>query len=294
MSAGKRQPASLLPTALRGGPAPWVVAVMTALALLASALALTLAPAASALRGQIAGRATVQVVAGDAIERRDAVRQLRQMLTDAPYVATVHLVPEAELRAMAARWLGEGVGEAELPLPALIDVDLVGRGSDAALARLRRDVARTAPDAQVIAHADWLAPVADLFRSLAWTAAALAAAALAATGAVAVLTVRAALAAERATIDILHLVGATDRQVARLFQGSMARDMLGGVAMGTLIAALLGGLIAWQMRGVTFGIAPAGASLWSLALLLLVPPAFVAIAVATTRITVLRHLRRMP
>jgi hypothetical protein len=46
-------PALLLP-GIEGGPAPWVVGVMSALALLALALAAVLAPAATTLGQQIA------------------------------------------------------------------------------------------------------------------------------------------------------------------------------------------------------------------------------------------------
>ncbi len=287
-------PALLLP-GIEGGPAPWVVAVMSALALLALALAAVLAPAASALGQQIAGRATVQIVEGDPISRREAVAAARRLLSEAPYVAGVRTVPEAELTAMAERWLGEGLRETGLPLPALIDVDLIGGGNATTLAQLRRDVARNITGARVIAHADWLAPVGQLFRSLSWIAGALAILLLLASGAVAVLTVRGALAAQRATIDILHLVGATDTQIARLFQRQVARDMAIGVALGGLVAVIVAGLIGWQLRGISAGLLSGAQPGWASWLwLLLVAPLFVLLTVATTRWTVLRALKAMP
>jgi cell division transport system permease protein len=286
-------PALLLP-GLEGGPAPWVVAVMSALALLALALAAALAPAATALGQQIAGRATVQIVEGDPISRREAVAATRRLLADAPYVAAVRTVPEAELVAMAERWLGDGVRETGLPLPALIDVDLIGGGNATTLAQLRRDVAGIT-GARVVAHADWLAPVGQLFRSLSWIAGALAVLLLVASGAVAVLTVRGALAAQRGTIDILHLVGATDVQIARLFQRQVARDMAVGVALGALAALVVAVLIGWQLQGISAGLlAGSGASWLSSLWLLLVAPLFVALTVLTTRWTVLRALKAMP
>lgn len=286
-------PQLLLP-GIEGGPAPWVVAVMSALALLALALAATLAPAASALGQQIAGRATVQIVEGDPISRREAVAATRRLLADAPYVSAVRTIPEAELTAMAERWLGAGVRESGLPLPALVDVDLIGGGTAATLDRLRRDVSEIA-GARVIAHADWLSPIGRLLGSLAWIAGGLAVMLLLASSAVAVLTVRAALAAQRTTIDILHLVGATDAQIARLFQRQVAREMTLGVALGAIAAFALAGFVGWQLRGITAGLLTAGGSgltdwLW----LLLVAPLFVLLTVLTTRWTVLRALRAMP
>jgi cell division transport system permease protein len=292
-ASGVRSPALLLP-GLDGGPAPWVVAVMSALALLALALAAALAPAATALGSQIAGRATVQIVEGDPISRREAVAMTRRLLADAPYVAAMRTVPEAELTAMAERWLGEGVRETGLPLPALIDVDLIGGGNAETLARLRADVQRNISGARVVAHADWLGPVGNLFRSLAWIALILAVILLAASGAVAVLTVRATLAAQRGTIDILHLVGATDAQIARLFQRQVARDMGAGVALGAVAALVIAALIGWQLSGITAGLLQASGNGWAFALLLLVAPLFVLLTVLTTRWTVLRALRTMP
>jgi cell division transport system permease protein len=290
---GPRSPALLLP-GLDGGPAPWVVAVMSALALLSLALAAALAPAAAALGSQIAGRATVQIVEGDPISRREAVAATRRLLADAPYVAAVRTVPEAELTAMAERWLGEGVRETGLPLPALVDVDLIGGGNTATLARLRRDVQGNIAGARVVAHADWLGPVGGLFRSLAWISLALALILLAASGAVAVLTVRTTLAAQRGTIDILHLVGATDSQIARLFQRQVARDMGAGVALGAIAALIIAALIGWQLRGISAGLLQGSGGSWTFLLLLLVAPLFVALTVLTTRSTVLRALRAMP
>ncbi len=287
-------PTLLLP-GLDGGPAPWVVAVMSALALLALALAAALSPAARSLGEQIAGRATIQIVEGDPISRREAVGAARRLLADAPYVAAVRTVPEAELTAMAERWLGEGVRETGLPLPALIDVDLISGGNAATMAQLRRDVGRNIPGARVVAHADWLGPVGGLFRSLAWIALALALVLLLASGAVAVLTVRATLAAQRGTIDILHLVGATDTQIARLFQRQVARDMGVGVALGALAALVIALMIGWQLRGITAGLLQGATNVgWSFLPLLLVAPLFVLLTVLTTRWTVLRALRAMP
>lgn len=286
-------PALLLP-GLEGGPAPWVVAVMSALALLSLALAAALAPAASALGQQIAGRATVQIVEGDPISRREAVAAARRLLADAPYAATVRTVPESELVAMAERWLGDGVRETGLPLPALIDVDLIGGGNAATLARLRRDIAGI-DGARVVAHAEWLAPVGNLFRSLSWIAGILAALLLVASSAVAVLTVRGALAVQRGTIDILHLVGATDTQIARLFQRQVARDMSVGVALGALVALVIATLVAWQLGGISAGLLAGSTVHWADSLwLLLVAPLFVVLTVLTTRWTVLRALRVMP
>ena len=58
-----------------------------------------------------------------------------------------------------------------------------------------------------------------------------------ATAATVVLAARAALDTHRGTIEMLHLMGATDVQVARLFQRRIALDAL----FGGLVGFILGG-----------------------------------------------------
>jgi cell division transport system permease protein len=278
---------------MRGGPTIWVLAIMTCLAMLGLAAALTLAPAASALSGQLAGRATVQIVAADPIVRRESVAAVRAALADAPFVSAVRAVPEAELADMAAQWLGDGVQGTGLPLPALIDVDLVGDRA-ASMQRLAREVARAAPSARVIAHADWLEPVVRLMASVAFIAAAIACALILAAAAVAVLAARGALAAQRSTIDILHLVGATDTQIVRMFQRNTARESLVGTVAGGAVSVLLLGLVAWQLSGIASGLFTETGSGLRYLLLLLVPLAVLAIVVFSARIALIRALRAMP
>lgn len=277
-----------------GGPMPWIIAVMTCLAMLGLAAALMLAPASAALSGQIAGRATIQIVEPDVMARRAAVAAVRDTLRDVPYVQSLRTVPEAELAGMATQWLGDGVRETGLPLPALIDVDLVAGNNSGNLARLRSTVQQAVPAARVIAHADWLGPVAGLIRLIGWIAGGIALLLVVAAAAIAMLSARAALAAQRPTIDVLHLVGATDVQIARLFQRRTARDVLGGVLLGGLVAMLLVGLVGWQMEGVVSGLATQPANPLMLLWLLLVPPLVLGVATATARYGVLRALRQMP
>ncbi len=283
----------LPPDAATRGPAPWVVAVMTCLAMLGVAAALGLAPAAAALSGQIAGRATIQIVEPDTMARRAAVRAVRSALADAPFVGSIRTVPEEELIGMASQWLGDGIGKTGLPLPALIDVDLVGGAPATALDRLTTRVVAVAPQAQVIAHADWLGPVARLLSVTGWLAAAMAVLLVAAAAAVAVLAARAALMSQRPLIDILHLVGATDIQIARLFQRQTARDSFVGAVVGAICAGVIGGIAAWQMQTISAGLVATprlGLYLWTL----LVPAIVVGIAILAARRAVLAALRAMP
>ena len=84
------------------------------------------------------------------------------------------------------------------------------------------------PSARIDAQASWLAPVFHAIASLQWLALGLVVL-LAATSAAAVwLAARSALGSNRDTIEIVHLLGGTDGQIARIFQRSIAIDALAG------------------------------------------------------------------
>jgi len=128
---------------------------------------------------------------------------------------------------------------------------------------------------------------------LTWLAFALVLLMLGATGAVVVLAARAGLETHRATIEVMHMLGSTDVQVARLFQRRIALDAaLGGVAGGAAALAVLlflGTRLAALGSELLGGITLAAGD-W--ALLVLVPIGFVALATIAARITVVAALRR--
>jgi cell division transport system permease protein len=278
----------------RMGPVLWVIAVMTCLAMLGLGAALGLTPAAAGLSQQIAGRATIQIVQTDVAARRAEVAALRQALARAPYVGAVDVVSEQRIDAMAAQWLGDGVSASGLPLPALIDVDLLP-GDAQAVRRLTQLVGQTAPDARVIPHARWLQPVARLVGVIGWLAAGIAALLILAAAAVAVVAARGALAVQRPVIDVLHLVGATDVQIARLFQCRTAWEVSLGAVLGAAIAVAIAVTVGAMTSGVSSGLVTEAAGpplrwLWMLA----VPPAIILVATFAARRAVIAVLKGMP
>jgi cell division transport system permease protein len=151
------------------------------------------------------------------------------------------------MRATLERWLGPAGIEADLPLPALIDVDLVpGASPQAVAARVEQAV----PGARFIAHTATLAPMLRAMRALTWLAFALVLLTAMATAAAVVLAARGALDTNRPTIEVMHGIGATDGQVARLFQRRIALDSLIGGLAGTAAAGIVlllvaGGRAVW-------------------------------------------------
>lgn len=288
----------LLPDRRLSGPTPWVIAILMMLTLLAAAAGVGLARSANAIGSAIAGRVTVQIVTANPVTRAEQAAALRRAASAQPFVLSARSVGQEELQATLGQWFGGAQGDdpvlKSLPLPALIDIDFVGADRTGHMRQLQALVAREAPGARIIPHAEWLGPVARLIRSLAWIAGGMVLLMTLASAAVVIMTARAALATHFPTIEMLHLIGATDRQITRLFQRRIAIDTAYGIALGTAVAAAILLLIGWQWTGVASGLAATaslGAAGW--ALLLALPLLAIALAALTARQTLLAALKKI-
>lgn len=284
----------LLPEGRAAGPMPWVIAIMVFLTVLSVAAGLALDAAANSLGAQLSGRVTVQIVEADRVERERQARATLAALGRLPTVAKAERVSDEALARLLEPWIGGAGMDADLPMPALIDVDL-NDGGRSDLASVEATVRGAAPAARIDAHSRWLAPLLRLIGTLGWLAVALVLLMGIATAACVVLAARAALNTHRATIDVLHLLGATDLQIARLFQRRIALDALfgGGVgfAAGALVLLLLSsriGALGSELVG-SLRLAPV-----SWIALVGVPVAGALVATVAARLTVVRVLRQIP
>ncbi|MBB5684064.1 cell division protein FtsX [Sphingobium boeckii] len=284
----------LLPEGRFAGPMPWVIAIMMFLTALAVAAGLGLGEAADGLGRDLAGKLTVQIVEANA-KRRDAqARDVMEALDGLAGVQSVDRLDEKEMNALLAPWLGgEGLGGDALPVPALIDVT-VSRTGDKDIADIEQAVHEAVPGARVDRHAQWLAPLAGLIGSLQWLSMTLVLMMAMATAAAVVLAARAALNTHRATIDVMHLMGATDVQIARLFQRRIALDALFGGAIGLVLAVIVMLVLGHRLDAIgseLLGSVGLGLRAW--ALILILPLAGGLLATIAARITVIRTLRKM-
>jgi cell division transport system permease protein len=282
----------LLPEGRVAGPMPWVIAIMMFLTVLAGAAGLGLGHGMQSLRADLAGRLTVQVVEADAQTRDETVRRIVARLRALPGVDTVAPVDQARLAEQLRPWLGADMDAADLPIPALVDVALK-RGAGDMVAAVTRIARQVTPDARVEPHAAFLGPLSGLVGTLALLAGALVLLMAIATGAVVVLAARSAHASHRGTIEILHQLGATDVQIARLFQRRIALDALLGCAVGFVCAIIVIVVVGHRLSAT-------GSDLlravflpdWAWAALVALPVAGIILAMLAARFTVLRALGR--
>lgn len=270
----------------------WIMAIMLFLTVLAAAFGLGALAAARSLDRQLEGRLTVQIVEPEAARRdRDAAQALAAIRA-VPGVARAEPVDRAALVAMLRPWLGDQGADPELPIPALIDVELA-TPDEATIARLTRAVGARVLGARIDRYEAWMSPVARFTRLMIGFAGGLVLLMAAATATVVVLAARAGLDSHRDTIEVLHMLGSTDPQVARLFQRRIALDTLAGGMIGTIVALLAVGFLGSQIAalnadlvgGIGFGVVE-----WLV--LIALPIAFALLATVAARLAVLRTLGR--
>ncbi|WP_158045964.1 cell division protein FtsX [Skermanella pratensis] len=274
---------------------PWIIALMVYLAILAMAGSMVLSDMAQRWDRGLAGTLTVQVppLPEGNPTLDDRVRSALEVLRATPGIARAEALPRQDLQGLLEPWLGTGALNADLPVPAMIDVALAGGRID--MNGLAQRLRAAVPGAELDDHAAWLKDLLAVARAVEAVALGI----LALVGGAAVATVifvsRAGLAIHGQVVELLHVMGAPDRYVARQFQSHVLGLAIRGGVIGTVLAAAT--LIALKRAGGEYaaGLMPDMAlNQLQLASLAAVPAIAAVLAAVTARITVMRALARMP
>ncbi len=284
----------LIPEGRLSGPMPWVIAIMLFLTILVAAAGVTLADAARKGGADLASKVTVQIIEPDPVARAAQKAAVARSLRSVPGVSGVNPVPEGEVRNLLEPWLGSGIIDADIPVPALVDfrIDRIPNGQ--MLRAMQRRLESVAPNIRLDSHSSWMAPFFDLMSALVWLSVGVFIMLLVATSAVVILAVRSTLNTHRGTIEIMQMMGGTDLQAARLFQRRVALDaLLGGVvgfAAATAVILALGGRFAAVEPGLLSG---ATFPWYGWVLLAIIPLAVMGLAMLMARWTVVSALKKM-
>jgi len=265
--------------------APWLIGVLMFVTVLVGAAGLALANSARLVAAGAEQRWSVQLAGG-----ARTADPLAATVRKVPGVVEATPVPEAEIRSLLAQWLGPDLARSSaLPLPALVDVTLAPGVSPAPL---RQTLARQAPNARLLSYPEQLGPLLDNLRLLQGIAFALVLLMAGASAAAVMLATRSAYDAHRGTIEVLHGIGATDRQLGALFQRRMTREALIGGTIGAILGLSLI-LLTLLVTGAFFSIAANGPALRPLDIVVLglLPIAGAILARLVARGTIKRALR---
>ncbi len=284
----------LIPEGRLSGPMPWVIAIMIFLTVLAAAAGLAMTRAVGDVSDQLSSRATVQIIEANPELRDRQAEAAAARLRTMPLIEEVRLLPPEEIEALIEPWLGTQDLTGDIPLPALIDLQLAGTATEAEYQALRSALAPIAPGARVEPSSGYIAPVISLVRSFQWIAFGLVGLLALATAAAVIISARSALNTHGETIAVVHLLGGTDQQISRLFQRRIALDALLGGLIGLLGGAAIIWLISTQLTALGSGLVQSvGLDWWSWLIIAAIPILGMFLAMITARLTVVGALKKI-
>jgi len=278
---------------------PWLIAFMVFLAIIAMAGALVLTGLSERWDRGLSATLTVEIPPdispdGDVRPIETAVLEsVLKALRSTKGVTAAAIVSPDRVKQLLEPWLGSAANAADLPLPTLIDVTI---NQDEALdtAALSRRLATLHDGIGVDDHRLWLDRLLRMFRAIEALAVFVVGLIALATIGTVIFTTRTGLTVHKEAIEVLHLIGAHDRYVARQFaRRALLLGLQGGVIGAALAVpalygaqALVGDVPADLMPEVRL-------TVWHWIALALVPIGVSVLAMVTARITVMRTLARM-
>ena len=282
--------ASLLPRRDgRDGALMFVVAVLCGLSCAAVLAALAADRAASDWGRQLHASATIQVLPKGGETSGEASARAAEALAGTAGVVEARALDRAAAANLLEPWLGKNGVPDDLPIPELVAVDL-DPAHPADVAALQGSLTKAGVDGSVDDHGRWLKDVDRAAGGLRLTAFGLAALIAAAAGAAIAFATRAGLAARHDMVQVLHLTGAEDRFIARLFMRRFAglAAEAGGVGAGAVLLLWLA--LKLFVGGAAFTpIAPlAWSDLWALVPVPLLAAAIGAISASRTAMVIVR------
>ncbi|MCW9035729.1 MAG: cell division protein [Rhodospirillales bacterium] len=273
---------------------PWLIAFMIYLATLATAGVMALDGLLSHWQAGVTHTLTVQISPNASEKKTEQVLSASLNLLNRTHgIAHAKAVPHSEIMTLLEPWLGVSDTVESLPLPILIDVELLD-GVQINMERLLKDLKKIEPSASIDDHSVWLERVIRLTQSIQILAAAILGFIGFATIGTLIFTTRVGLAVHHSVIEVLHLIGAKDSYIARQFANHALGLGLKGGMIGIALAGptLLGlGYLSSRLEGMLLPDVTLTWIQWGGLAMLPVLTAF--FASITARLTVLGTLKRM-
>jgi cell division transport system permease protein len=233
-----------------------LIALMTFLGMLALASSFALSAMTQRWSSGLENRITIEIPTQDENGKlldRKAIATLTQNITaglrGTPGVTDIHALSDAEITKLVEPWLGQDLAKTDIPVPGIIAVET--SSSDAQILQtIHNKIVALAPSARMDTHEEWLNDLLR-FTGAMKLAAMILAVVIGGTTITAVSgAVRSRLAVHRAEVELLHLIGASDKYITKQFQRhSMILALRGGFVGAILgvVMLMLIGLIAGKM-----------------------------------------------
>lgn len=213
-----------------------------------------------------------------------------------PAIENYTLLSEEQIKDLISPWLGDAVNDNTLPLPSLISVTLIDKGEKSRhIDKISKNLAIISKDIQIDTHESWLDDVLTLAHTMQLASSAIGLTIafitiIAVSGAI-----RAKIAVHRREVQLLHLMGASDRYIAKQFARHALILGAKGTTIGVVCGALLLLILQWFFDRAQNPLFPTfDITAIHIISLVMIPVLGCLIAAITARFTVLRALSQMP
>jgi len=289
-------------TGLSGRALTASMSIMCYLACLALGTLIIVSKSVNLWSSNIASEVTVQIRPADGIKIETAIETAVQLLRATPGVTSTTVLDKSDATELLEPWLGKGKVLEELPIPRLISVGIDAENPPD-YDELANDISTGVPGGNLDTHRQWQAQITRTAGTFTLAAYGILMLVSIAATALVVFATRAAMEANRDTIQVLHLAGSEDNFIAFEVQRHFLKmgvragliGMIGGLAS---FAALAFASKADQTAGLVqagrqllYG--PLAFTLENYAVLVLVPIVATLISVMTARLAVVTMLRRV-
>lgn len=278
---------------------PWMVMLMVFFAGLTTAGTLSLNSMLSRWSRSISGSLTVQVIPIEEDGRinkkktQQETQEVLDILRKTAGIASANALTDSQMKNLLKPWLGESFLLEDLPMPHLIDVQLIP-DTDVDLEMLKTLLAKNAPNASLDVHKLWLGKLIKLVRTLDFLGSALLSLVIATTSVIVIYVTCSSLAVHKPVIELLHQTGAHDAYISRQYaQRTAILASIGAILgfLGLLPIIYMLSSVAAEVQGGLLSEARFDSASWGL--LSLVPVLAVILSTFTAYWTVQRTLRRM-
>jgi cell division transport system permease protein len=289
----------ILPREQGAAPLDVVIAVMAFLAALAIGASLVAHRAAQGWQEGLSGSLTVQILPPEKGPPQPALDNqtnlVVQILRNTQGIASATPVSKEDAMKLVKPWLGSDALVADLPLPRLVDAQIIP-GARVDLPALSAQLKKAVPDSILDDHSHWLSRLKLLADTVMWASYIILALIAIATASIVAFATRAGLQAHHNIVALLHQMGAHSSFIARAFERHYFVSTLAASAIGAALAGMVFLLASWLefagIEPVPF-LPPLALHLVELVWLVAVPLGAGLIAWATARLSVLAALRKI-
>ncbi|MCE2927224.1 MAG: hypothetical protein LW823_06255 [Rickettsiales bacterium] len=272
---------------------PWIMGIMIFMAAFLLCVGISVGQWVSARNDVLSDRFTVNIPASTE-DLADKTKRIEDELMKLDQVQSVKRLSDDEMNELLKPWLGDVARSDKLPVPMVVEVDLM---PDAATRldykAIQHNLRTIAAGVEVDAQELWVQAFARFSGAIQQIVTVFASLIVSGLAMMIAFTSRAALKLHAKTVQLLHSVGAEDRYVTRQFQFESLRLTLPGALFGTLAAAIAFIGLCFFIASLDSAMMPALRFGASHALLLIAMPVLcLALSWGVARFTVMHQLER--